>query len=151
MATGSGVEDTMLELARVMSRSSVRRRIHGSLADELSPTGTWLLTHLSEVGPMAMTELAQWQGVDRSTMTAQTQHLEKRGYLVREPSQRDHRVIMVGLSAMGERIAQVLRAAGRSAFGRAMGDWSPQEREMLDRLLSRLLAGLERSAQGDPG
>lgn len=149
MAAESGVEDTMLELARVMSRPSVRRRIHGELADELSPTDTWLLTHLAEEGPSTMTALAHWQGVDRSTMTAQTQHLEKRGYLERKPSPRDHRVIVVRLSAMGEQVATGLRAAGRTAFGAAMDDWSDEERRQFDHLMARLLAGLERSVRDE--
>src|ERR1700760_2249257 len=61
-------------------------------------------------GGLAMKELAQRMGCDASSVAATTDTLEKRGFVRREPSQRDRRVKNLVLTPEGEAAKERLMA-----------------------------------------
>ena len=63
-----------------------------SIADEFGVTPPDLLAMFKLEGALAMKELAQRMGCDASFITTIADNLEKRGFLHREPGQRDRRV-----------------------------------------------------------
>lgn len=65
-------------LSRLASRMRLRNAIHPGIRN-LAQTDAWLLSHLAATGPARMSALAEWQAVDRSTMTAQVKRLERAG------------------------------------------------------------------------
>ena len=50
--------------------------------DALSATDAWLLGRITDTGPVRLSALADWQEVDRSTMTTQVRRLERLGLVV---------------------------------------------------------------------
>lgn len=141
-----------MELARLVTRPATRSWLQGERHRDFSLADMWLLLHLSERGPAVMSDLAHWQQVNRSTMTVQVIHLERRGLLVRSPDVRDHRVVLVRLTEAGRTAAHELESSVARAFGLAMDGWTRAEREMLAGLLARLAEGLDAArGQTAPG
>ncbi len=74
-----------------------------------------VLSHLDDVDPTSVSELAEHLGVTASTMSLMVSRLERGGYLRRTPSPADARVVHLRLTAAGVRIrdAQSVLDAGR--------------------------------------
>ena len=90
-------------------------------------------------GPLAMKELAQRMGCDASFITTIADNLEKRGFINREPGQRDRRVKNLvltcdGISAKEKLMAQL---AAKMPWCYALDD---EERRCFLALLRKMLA-----------
>ena len=72
-----------------------------SLATSFALAGPDLLAMFKMEGGLAMKELAQRMGCDASFITTIADNLEKRGFLLREPGQRDRRVKNLVLTGDG--------------------------------------------------
>jgi DNA-binding MarR family transcriptional regulator len=96
-----------------------------------------------EHGAVRMRVLADWQGVDKSTMTAHVRRLEERGLVVRQPDPGDRRAVLVRATPDAERAIDRNSATARALLGELVGEWSPRERTELTRLLGRLVAEIE--------
>jgi DNA-binding MarR family transcriptional regulator len=59
------------------------------------------LSYLRSYSPAPVSELHRALGIKRSTLTSVLDRLESRGWLGRQPSRRDRRVILVGLTDAG--------------------------------------------------
>lgn len=140
---------TMSVLGRLTSRSRIRQEL-GSRNAKLSPTDLWLVDRVSEFGPARMSELATWQSVDRSTMTAQVGKLEKLGLVQRAPDPQDRRAIVVSVTASGQRLREESRAAACAAFDSMLGDWTERERRQLSESLAHLVDSLEKHLSARP-
>lgn len=96
-----------------------------------------------ELGP---TDLARRLGVTTATITNRLDRLEKSGLLVRRADARDRRAVRVALTEAGrEAVAETVRALNEAVLPLA-DVLSNEERETLDKLLQKALAGLEKSA-----
>src|SRR3954470_14053478 len=62
-------------LVRWFTRSEVKRSMLATAERSLSWTDAWLLGRIADTGPVRLSQLADWQEVDRSTMTTQVQRL----------------------------------------------------------------------------
>ena len=122
----------------------------GSQNAKLSPTDLWLVDRVSEFGPARMSELATWQSVDRSTMTAQVGKLEKLGLVQRAPDPQDRRAIMVSVTTSGQRLHEESRAAACAAFDVIVGDWTDRQRRQLSESLAHLVDSLEKHLSAGP-
>ncbi|SER82086.1 DNA-binding transcriptional regulator, MarR family [Propionibacterium cyclohexanicum] len=153
MPESQQVHGRAMELARMLTRPATRSWLQGGRHREFSVADMWLLLHLLETGPLAMSDLAHWQQVNRSTMSVQVFHLESRGLLVRTPDPGDHRVVVVHLTAEGRAAAREMADSMGRSFGAAMSRWTPAEITALEDLLSRLIGDLDaaRARGGAPG
>ena len=70
-------------LVRWFTRSDVKRSMLADSEPTLSWTDAWLLGRIADTGPVRLSELADWQEVDRSTMTTQVRRLELLGLVGR--------------------------------------------------------------------
>lgn len=140
---------TMSALGRLTSRSRMRQEL-GSQNAKLSPTDLWLVDRVSEFGPARMSELATWQSVDRSTMTAQVGKLEKLGLVQRAPDPQDRRAIMVSVTTSGQRLHEESRTAACAAFDVIVGDWTDRQRRQLSESLAHLVDSLEKHLSAGP-
>ena len=122
----------------------------GSRNAKLSPSDLWLVDRVSEFGPARMSELATWQSVDRSTMTAQVGKLEKLGLVQRAPDTQDRRAIVVSVTDAGRRLHEESRAAACAAFDTMLGDWTDQQRQQLSESLAHLVESLEKHLSARP-
>ena len=70
-------------LVRWFTRSDVRRAMLADTDPALSATDAWLLGRITDTGPVRLSGSADWQEVDRSTMTTQVRRLESLGLVSR--------------------------------------------------------------------
>lgn len=139
-------------LVRWATRPEVRRVLQGETSEEvLSATDIWLIDVLAASGPLRASALAEWQGVDRSTITVQLRRLSDRSLIERHPDARDGRALLVALSPRGTELQQALAAAGTRLFHTALSSWSSAERRELVALLMRLVSELQDRADVGAG
>ncbi|MCO1654631.1 MarR family winged helix-turn-helix transcriptional regulator [Pseudonocardia humida] len=100
-------------------------------------------------GPLRVSELAEWQGVDKSTMTMQVRRLEERGLVERRPDPRDRRGVLVRATPRGRRVRSRMDAAGAAVFTDMLRDWPAADRAALTDLLERFARELGERALGD--
>ena len=91
----ASLERAVPMLARWFSRSDVRSSMLANTDPALSATDAWLLGRITDTGPVRLSELADWQEVDRSTMTTQVRRLETQGLVSRAADPRDGRAVLV--------------------------------------------------------
>jgi DNA-binding MarR family transcriptional regulator len=88
---------------------------------------------------LRMTALADYLGLEKSTMSGLVERAEKRGLLERAPSPTDGRAVDVFLSPAGADLAQRLRARIERSLSPMTGQLAPAEQRRLQTLLERLL------------
>ncbi len=121
-------------LYRELYRLAVRRVDDGR--EVMSAETTALLLHLSQTGPLTLTELAQHLDRSPSTLSAKVGELESRGLLARQRDDVDARRALIWLTAQGRHaLIQALEVLDSDALAAAAG--------RLDALrLTQLLDGL---------
>jgi DNA-binding MarR family transcriptional regulator len=134
---GQQIRAAISTVLRWATRADVRQALTGSTGHALSPTDTWLLSAVADVGTVRATDLADWQGVDKSTMTLQLRRLEDRGLLVRTPDATDRRAMQLTATPEGRQVLEAIDTAGAAVFDGILADWPAQDREALAALLRR--------------
>jgi DNA-binding MarR family transcriptional regulator len=152
---GTRVQAAVVRIVRWAGRSDVRERLLGATGRGLSAVEVNVLRTVVAAGPLRVSELARWQGVDKSTMTPQVRELEERGLLARRPDPHDRRGVLVSATPRGRRVRSRMDAAGAAVFDEILRDWSAADRTALADLLDRLVAELDerplgRSRPDDP-
>jgi DNA-binding MarR family transcriptional regulator len=104
----------------------------------LSPAQCHLLHALEADRPLTMGQLAERLACDASNITGLADRLESRGLVRRRPSPEDRRVKVLDLTPAGVKVQAQLRER-MTARPPTLERLSPREREMLARLLARLL------------
>jgi DNA-binding MarR family transcriptional regulator len=95
---------------------------------KLNPTHLGALAMLME-RPCNMSELAEYQGVSLPTMSGTISRLETRGWVKRERSTADRRVVLIELTPKGQqRFSQMAREAETFLSG-LVDSLTPAERE----------------------
>jgi DNA-binding MarR family transcriptional regulator len=89
---------------------------------------------------LRMTALADYLGLEKSTMTGLVDRAEKRGLLVRAPNATDGRAVDVMLSPAGVALGERLYAQFKRSLEPLTSGLEPAERPALQALLERLLA-----------
>jgi DNA-binding MarR family transcriptional regulator len=88
---------------------------------------------------LRMTTLANYLGLEKSTMTGLVDRAEKRGLLQRAPSPTDGRAVDVLLSRDGTELAERLYADIRRSFSAVTNTLAPTDQHRLQTLLERIL------------
>lgn len=73
---------------------------------ELSRNQASILSHLDEVEPTSVSELAEHMGVTLSTMSLSVKRLVRQGYVERSPDPADGRVVQLRLTDDGTRVRE---------------------------------------------
>ena len=134
---GSQVQAAVTQVVRWAGRADVRGKLLGTAGRELSVNDVNLLRVIVAYGPVRVSDLAEWQGVDKSTITPQVRRLEERGFVARHPDPADRRAVLLSATAHGRRIRQKMDAAGAAVFDDVLRDWPKDDRLALATLLSR--------------
>jgi DNA-binding MarR family transcriptional regulator len=87
-------------------------------------------------------DLAAWQGVDKSTITPQVHRLAERGLVARRGDPGDRRAALLTVTDHGRRKLQEMDESGVRLFERALDSWSGDDRRALATLMRRLAAEL---------
>ena len=90
---------------------------------------------------LRMAELADFLGLEKSTMSGLVDRAEKRGLVRRAPSASDRRAVEVFLTADGLQVAERIRQRVGQELSPMTGGLTPAERRRLQGLLERMLGG----------
>ncbi|MEU2253988.1 MarR family winged helix-turn-helix transcriptional regulator [Nocardia xishanensis] len=133
MGSDDALEDALVRTSfRVMA---VLTRI-GSEHD-LSLTQLRLLGLLRDRRPR-MTDLAEFLGLDKSTMSGLVERAERRGLVARGKSPQDRRVVDVFITPMGSELAQQVQEEIRAALAPYTDRLAADDRQVLTQLLGFL-------------
>lgn len=102
-----------------------------------------VLTELGRSGPVPLAELSRRIGFDKSWTSRAVEHLVQDGLIEKEPSQTDHRMVRLSLTALGEQRLRDLNGTLNSLSERVMERIPVSEHEGVQRSLTLLLAALQ--------
>ncbi len=85
-----------------------------------------------------MTELADYLGLEKQTMSGLISRAEKRGLVARAPNELDGRAMDVFLTPKGTHLLQQLHVKGNQALAPVIANLTPAEQRQLTELLQRL-------------
>ncbi len=125
----------LLRRARAYS-GELARTVH----PDLEAAAYGLLMHVVDGGARA-TDLAEYFGIDKSTVSRQVRLLEQLGLLAREPDPDDQRVLRLVATPEGERRLSRAREARRQRVQARVEGWEPTEVGQLAALLARYNLG----------
>ena len=115
----------------------------------IHPRQFGLLVQIDAHGPMTQRELGRRHGVDRTTMVALLDHLEKHGMVERRTDPTDRRCNLIHLTEQGTRALRDLGRDVDAVEDEFMKRLDPGEGEELRRLLGKLLAGVREPDSND--
>lgn len=138
------MQSAVVQLLRWAGRGEVRRALLGSAGQGLSANDVTLLRAIAADGPVRASDLADAQGVDKSTISVQVRRLEQRGLVTRRADPADRRAVLLSATTAGRRVRRAMNAAGARLYDEVLCDWPDDEREALAWLLSRFVAELGR-------
>lgn len=143
MGCDDSLDDSLITLQKAWQISSrqaylpaVEQRLQATAGLALTRPARIALLHLSEGGPLHISDLASAAGVDVSTMSRTLRHLHTSGFLTREPGE-DLRAVRISITSKGEQAVAQLRAAGQLILREVLSGWSEADRDELSRLLMR--------------
>jgi DNA-binding MarR family transcriptional regulator len=105
-----------------------------------------LLVRLGMSGALSVGDLADQVGRDHTTVSRQLAKLEDLGLIARQAADADRRVKVAALTAEGEAVVQAITGARRRLLGRALANWSEEDRASLADLNRRLVESLVAAA-----
>jgi MarR family transcriptional regulator, lower aerobic nicotinate degradation pathway regulator len=125
--------------------SQTETHAHRLLAATFAAAGTRgyhyrLLAALQEFGPASQASLGRRSGIDRSDVVAALNELGDRGLIERTPDPADHRRNIVTITPAGAACLDQLESLVAGVQDELLAPLSPEERDQLIRLLSRVLA-----------
>ena len=111
-----------------------------------------LLTVLAESGPASQAALGRRSGIHVSDMVATVNELAERGLVERAPDPADRRRNIISLTAEGGRQLRRLEERLAESQDELLAPLSPEERQRLTELLTRLLDhhGRRTGSPGEP-
>ena len=121
----------LLRRARAYS-GELARAVH----PDLEAAAYGLLMHVVDGGARAA-DLAEYFGIDKSTVSRQVRLLEQLGLLRREPDPQDLRVLRLVVTEEGLRRLRAARDARRQRVEERLEGWAPDDVGRLAGLLAR--------------
>jgi DNA-binding MarR family transcriptional regulator len=108
---------------------------------DITPVQFAILNALIEDPGEDQVTLAAKVAFDAATFGSVIGRLEAKGWVRREPDERDRRRKLLWVTPQGEQAAQVLKRAAAKAQTRILGPLDPAERQQLIALLGKLVTG----------
>jgi len=140
----AALERAVPMLVRWFTRGDVKRSMLASGSPTLSWTDAWLLGRITDTGPVRLSELADWQEVDRSTMTTQIHRLETLGLVQRDTDPRDGRAVLVSATRTGAARHRRTKETARAVYEKLLANWSEDDVQAAAHVAGRLIQALER-------
>ncbi|MGW8380165.1 MarR family transcriptional regulator [Streptomyces sp. ODS28] len=130
--------DLERELAVFLRRA---RANSGEMAREVHPdleaAAYGLLVRLEDAGPQRATDLAEYFGIGKATISRQLRALDALGLITRSPDPGDGRASVLTLTDEGRERFTRVREARRAEYVRRLAAWDRGEIAELARLLHR--------------
>lgn len=144
----AALERAVPMLVRWFTRSDVRRRMLADRDPALSATDAWLLGRITDAGPLRLSELADWQEVDRSTMSTEIRRLEALGLVSRATDPQDGRAVLVKATRTGAARHRRTKRTARTVYAALLADWSEEDLRQAAHVAERLVETFERRSSG---
>jgi DNA-binding MarR family transcriptional regulator len=141
-AAAAALERAVPMLVRWFTRSDVRRSMLADTDPALSATDAWLLGRITDTGPVRLSALAQWQQVDRSTMTSQVRRLEAMGLVARCADRLDGRAVLVSATPTGVARHRRTQQTARRVYAQLLAGWSQDDLDEVVRVAALLVETL---------
>lgn len=128
-----------------------RRAVNLGLAPVGLTEATWLpLLYLNRVGPVRQVDLAEYLGLDRSSVVRLVDALTAQGLVLREDDPQDRRVRWVVLTPAAAGVVGAAQKAAAEVRGTALSGISPEDLATTERVLGQILARLPASTESLP-
>lgn len=142
--------ETIGRLIQHVSRNW-RRAVNLGLAPLGLTDATWLpLLYLNRVGPVRQGDLAQYLGLDRSSVVRLVDALTTQGLVRREDDPQDRRVRWVVLTPAAAGVVRAAQKAAAEVRAEAMAGIDPEDLATTERVLGVILSRLPQSAEPSP-
>lgn len=129
--------DTFVKLTRAMETLGSHLQRHlASL--EITPPQLAVLEALLHLGPMSQGELGRKLLRSNPNMTAVLDNLERNGWIKRERSPEDRRVVVVSLTPEGKGVIEKVFPAHAAHIAALLGALTAEEQEQLGALCKKL-------------
>lgn len=125
----------------MMHLTRYKHHVNGDRIDRMA---LLVLGSLARCGPSRLGAVAEWTGLDPSTVSRQVADLEKAGLLAREADPEDRRAVLLKATVEGERVLDRLSRGRRKRVERLLSDWEPEDVVTFGRLLAQLNAATEK-------
>jgi MarR family transcriptional regulator, lower aerobic nicotinate degradation pathway regulator len=124
--------------------SQAHLRVHNSANEALEPLGLTvkhygLLTVIVHEGPIPQGRLGEIKRIDRTTMVALIDDLERDGHVDRDRNPDDRRAYALSATAGGKRLQRRAAAAMKEVYDEALSPLTSAERRELQRMLRLLI------------
>jgi DNA-binding MarR family transcriptional regulator len=125
--------------------AAMRARLSADIPADISPKLVPTLLHLARRGgtPMTVGDLAEGLGVSLGWASRVADEMVSIGFLNRIRQNRDRRVVQLHLTERGIELGERLWLYREGAIAAALGEASPNERQVISQFLRRLTAELE--------
>ena len=134
------IEQALGALLRLTRAPRFAETVRQRAGAEVDRAGYAVLVRVSELGPVRLSELAQYLGLDVSTVSRQVQQLEQRGLVDRSPDPLDGRAALLELSVPGRDIMQKMRDAWCETVADVVGTWKPADIVRFGSLMDRFVS-----------
>jgi len=101
------------------------------------------LRYLLEAGPRTIGQLRDYLYISDSSTSEMISRLQKKGYVTRERSDADSRVVVVTLTSAGREIAQKMPLGGFSLLRERLKTLSPERLSVIDEAMDEIMRLLE--------
>ena len=101
------------------------------------------LQELARAEPLAQRDLAAWLRLEKSTVSRLVAQLEGKGWIVRDRSSTDARVLLLRLTAAGHKVAEQLAAARQARFAALLAAIPEAQRAEVVAALATLVGAID--------
>ncbi len=102
-----------------------------------------LLAHLTQLGPVRVSDLADIACLSPSTVSRHLTELEEAGHVSRVTDENDKRAVLLKVTPSGTALVEETRAHRVSAMTTALDSWSAADINTMSVLMRRLASDLE--------
>jgi DNA-binding MarR family transcriptional regulator len=129
-------------VARQLSAiGTVKRGLARVLPADCPAGAAVVLMLLDRYGEMRMSKLAELLNIDMSVTSRHVAHVAKRGWVDRTCDPLDRRSRLLSINASGKKLLGQVSERYTNALARRLSDWSDDDVDRLNELLTRLRAG----------
>lgn len=141
--------DDLGELMRAVARAQHKFNVTTARVLALAPNDVWALEHLLADGPLGPAELARRLGMTTASATTLIDRLEAAGHVARRPHPVDRRRLAVVPTAHASAAAYRAIAPFLNELDAAAADLAPEERAVVARYLTQVIAALRTFGEPD--
>ena len=154
MNAGSDIEtevsvQSILKLFRIIFKSTTQHFHEVEQKLGIGGASLWALAEVAGAEPLTVSGLAKTMSIHQSTASNLIEKLESRGYLMRQRSQSDRRVVHLMLTSKGRMTLSQAPPPYRGVLPDAVMKLSPETLMQLHANLIELVSKLERKHEED--